>query len=270
MTKQESALELLGELSEQLVSIAEEARGTGDYQTGFEKLRRWKARAARQIGERINNVEGKKLQTKRKSSFRMGDPVGNLIDEARMYSGFLEALDDEIKNHPDDVLNRAEPTSEPEPREPIREDSAQEKNCIFIVHGHDELNLLRAKELVRDRWDLEAVVLSGQPGKGRTLVEKFEEEAQRASFAFVLLTPDDVITQGKNQYGQARPNVIFELGWFYGRLGRERVCILFKNGTKIHSDLDGVSRIEFQDSVTEITTEIESELVAVDILKRSN
>jgi len=68
------------------------------------------------------------------------------------------------------------------------------------------------------------------------------------------------------EYAQARPNVIFELGWFYGRLSRERVCILFKEGTKIHSDLDGISRIQFQDSVLEKAVEIERELVSSGVL----
>lgn len=63
------------------------------------------------------------------------------------------------------------------------------------------------------------------------------------------------------QYPQARPNVIFELGWFYGRLGREKVCILFKKGTKMHSDLDGISRIEFNNLINEkVIEDIRKEL----------
>lgn len=93
------------------------------------------------------------------------------------------------------------------------------------------------------------------------MIQKFEEEAMKAEFAFVLLTPDDTVTKSKGQYLQARPNVIFELGWFYGRLGRARVCILYRKGTKIHSDLDGVSRIEFGDVINEKLEEIERELM---------
>jgi hypothetical protein len=54
-------------------------------------------------------------------------------------------------------------------------------------------------------------------------------------------------TEQAGSYAQARPNVIFELGWFYGSLGHSRVCILFKNGTQIHSDLGGISRVQFAD-----------------------
>ena len=267
MSNQEEAIAIVQELSTQLVDIANEARNSGEYQSGFEKVKRWKDRASRKISSQINQVEGDKLKSKRKGSFRMGDPIGNLVDEARMYLGFLEALEHELQNHPEDVLDRAVPTKEITAQE-VETQVEVVSNCVFIVHGHDELNLLRTKELLRERWALEPVVLSGQPGKGRTIIEKFEDEAQRASFAFVLLTPDDVIQKDENEYSQARPNVIFELGWFYGRLGRDRVCILFKGGTKIHSDLDGVSRIQFKDSVTESMAEIESELVEVGLLEK--
>lgn len=134
--------------------------------------------------------------------------------------------------------------------------------AVFIVHGHDDRNLLRLKEILRDRCKLEPIVLSAKPGKGRTIIEKFEAEAQNAAFASVILTPDDSIAKSGTVYSQARPNVIFELGWFYGRLGRARVCILFKKGTTIHSDLNGVSRIEFGDVVNEKIEEIEAELVS--------
>jgi hypothetical protein len=49
-------------------------------------------------------------------------------------------------------------------------------------------------------------------------------------------------------------------------LGRERVCILFKHGTRIHSDLDGISRIEFDSSVDEKIDEIERELLGAGVV----
>jgi len=104
-------------------------------------------------------------------------------------------------------------------------------------------------------------VLSLKPGRGRTIIQKFEEEAQRAVFALALFTPDDVVNIAGEEYAQPRPNAIFELGWFFGRLGRESVCILFRRGTRIHSDLDGISRIEFDSSVAEKIGEIERELL---------
>ena len=39
---------------------------------------------------------------------------------------------------------------------------------------------------------------------------------------------------------QARQNVVFEAGYFIGRLGRENVAILVDKGIEIPSDLQGV------------------------------
>lgn len=181
-----------------------------------------------------------------------------------MYRGFLLSLKEEIENYPNEVFKTPVSAGSIEvstiPSPPA-------SGAVFIVHGHDELNLLRLKELLKDRWKLEPIVLQSQPGKGRTLIEKFEEEAQRVAFALALFSPDDFVAKPGDMYGQARPNVAFELGWFYGRLGRERVCILFKKGTKIHSDLDGISRIEFSESVSEKVVEIERELLSLGILR---
>lgn len=263
---QQEAIKLIEDLNNQLIEITNETTSTRDTDIGYEKLKRWKERASKNISSKINQIEGKKLSKKRKGSFIMGNPLGNFTDEVKMYLGFLDALKDELINYPEDVLERAVPAQVT--KQEIIKPTNTKNNCVFIVHGHDELNLLRTKELLREHWALESVVLAGKPGKGRTIVEKFEEEAQRASFAFVLLTPDDVIQKNEEEYSQARPNVIFELGWFYGRLGREKVCILFKKGTKIHSDLDGVSRIEFKDSIAEVTNEIETELIEAGLLTK--
>jgi predicted nucleotide-binding protein len=53
----------------------------------------------------------------------------------------------------------------------------------------------------------------------------------------------------------------------YGRLGRDRVCILFKRGTQIHSDLEGIERVEFNESVEEVVSAIERELKAASLLR---
>ena len=102
-----------------------------------------------------------------------------------------------------------------------------------------------------------------EAGMSRALLTKFEDVASHCSIAFALMTPDDQITNGKRQFSQARPNVIFETGWFVGRLGIPRVCLLLKEGTEVHSDIDGISRVVFRDSVEEKVIDIQRELVAV-------
>lgn len=137
---------------------------------------------------------------------------------------------------------------------------------VFVIHGHDQTNALRLRSLLTERFNLQPIILAEQPNVGRSLIEKFEDEAASASFAFALVTPDDVVQTAAVTYAQARPNVVFELGWFYGRLGRKRVCVLFREGSRIHSDLDGVGRIQFRDSIDEKLGEIERELNAAGLI----
>jgi predicted nucleotide-binding protein len=133
---------------------------------------------------------------------------------------------------------------------------------VFIIHGHDELNTHRLTLLLQNNFHTNPVVIISKPGMSRPLIDKYEDSASICSFAFALVTPDDEIAVSPVSYSQARPNVIFELGWFVGRLGKHRVVILLKEGTKIHSDIDGVSRIQFRDNVEEKYLEIQRELAA--------
>ncbi len=133
---------------------------------------------------------------------------------------------------------------------------------VFIIHGHDELNIRRLSQLLQAACGLNPVAMLAKPGMGRPLVEKFEHEAQTCSFAFALFTPDDDVVKPEGAYKQARPNVIYEVGWFIGRLGRERVTLLLNTGATIHSDLDGVSRIHFTDNIEDKFIEIQKELRA--------
>src|SRR5205809_353063 len=84
---------------------------------------------------------------------------------------------------------------------------------VFIIHGHDTTNTLRLRTLLKERYGLTPVILSEQPSKGRSLIEKFESEARNISYAFALLTSDDFISRAGQSYAQARPNVLFEIGW---------------------------------------------------------
>ncbi len=110
---------------------------------------------------------------------------------------------------------------------------------VFIVHGHDEGALQGLARFIGD-IGLTPIILHEQPNQGQTIIEKIERNAD-VGFAVVLLTPDDVFTdKNSNRVLRARQNVMLELGYFLGRLGRARVCALKKDGVEIPSDYDGV------------------------------
>ena len=122
---------------------------------------------------------------------------------------------------------------------PVQTPDASRK--IFVVHGHDE----GAREAVArfiERIELKAIILHEQPNRGLTIIEKFEAEAEQVGFTVVLLTPDDLGGTQANgeQAPRARQNVIYELGYFVGKIGRGRVCLLRKGDIEGFSDFNGV------------------------------
>lgn len=120
---------------------------------------------------------------------------------------------------------------------------------VFIVHGHDN----GVKDSVArfiEKLGFQAVILHEQANEGRTIIEKFEAHAE-ADFAVVLFTPDDMGYQVKQgpEYAKprARQNVVLELGFFMGLLGRNRVAVLHTGDLEMPSDYSGVLFITLSD-----------------------
>ncbi len=119
-------------------------------------------------------------------------------------------------------------------------------HTIFIVHGHDEARKEAvARLLERCVLDAQVVILHEQPNSGRLIIEKFEDYAATASYAVILMTGDDRGSErGKGQYrSRARQNVVLELGFFIGKLGRDRVAVLHGDGVEVPSDILGIGYI---------------------------
>jgi hypothetical protein len=189
------------------------------------------------------------------------------------YGPFILELVDKLNHFPEEIFSSSKISESP-------------GNKVFIVHGHDEANRLKLIDLLKTRFKVPPSVILETPGRGRTIIEMIEEVVPQVCFAFVLMTPDDeVIIPGEKgkpvigtfglsikdlhtikTYSQSRPNVLIELGLFYGAIGRQNVCLLLKEGTELPSDLDGIKRIQFKDSVKEVIEEIEKELRAVGLI----
>lgn len=125
----------------------------------------------------------------------------------------------------------------------VEEEAARPRsNRVFVVHGHDR-EMKQAVARTIERLSLEAVILHEKPNRGQTLIEKIERFSD-VDFAVVLLSPDD--TGYSNADGsdaakpRARQNVILELGYFAGKLGRENVVALHRGSIELPSDYDGV------------------------------
>ena len=132
---------------------------------------------------------------------------------------------------------------------------------VFIVHGHDTKALTDLRDILAD-LGMHPIILKDKPDMGLTIIEKFERYANGSVFAFVLLTPDD--RQAAQEKGlkkfRARQNVIFEMGWFFHKLGRARTRLVHKGIVELPSDITGVIYIEFKNEVAEIREQIRAAL----------
>ena len=106
---------------------------------------------------------------------------------------------------------------------------------VFIVHEHDEAAKYAVARFV-ENLGLTVTMLDDHPNRDGIFINKFEQYVNNAGFAIVLFTAD-------NEFGHrlnAHQNIIFELGYFIGKLGRERVCLLFNGELEMLPDLSGV------------------------------
>jgi hypothetical protein len=132
-------------------------------------------------------------------------------------------------------------------RQMVQADRQQASNEVFIVHGHDNIRHAVANFLTS--LSLRPIMLDDRPNRGQTVIEKLEEHAY-ASFAVVLLTPDD---EGRKKDSGAlnlrpRQNVVFELGYFFAQVGRHKVCALYVPGVELPSDIHGLLYIPLDES----------------------
>lgn len=122
----------------------------------------------------------------------------------------------------------------------VHTDLNHQNNKVFVVHGHDEALKEKVARLL-EKQGLEAIILSERANKGKTIIEKFEENSDVGA-AICLFTGDDIGKEKSEtvEKQRARQNVVYEAGYFMGKLGRERVIMLVDEGIDLPSDLQGV------------------------------
>ncbi len=134
---------------------------------------------------------------------------------------------------------------------------------VFLVHSwnaqlKNEVHVFLVNEL-----QLSVVVMDASPMGGRTLPEKFEATAQEASFAVVLITADEKITkEDGSSIWRIRPNVLLEIGYFWGKLGRKNLAILIERASEIEipTDLAGIGYLPLSGGFSSVKFELLKEL----------
>ena len=124
-----------------------------------------------------------------------------------------------------------------------------ENRNVFIVHGRDH-DTRNEVQRVLHSLSIPTIVLEKEGDAGQTVIQKFEREAARCEYAIIIASPDDegrLRTKARKTAAaadgprpRARQNVVLELGYFLGRLGRDKVFMLHTGNIEQPSDLAGI------------------------------
>lgn len=145
---------------------------------------------------------------------------------------------------------------------------------ILIIHGrsHDRQDVKKILKNAQAEFPElpEPVILQENTLDAKTIPEMFEAMAAQVDAAIAVVTPDDIGATAVNEQGnpvfardirtlelRARENVWVEVGWFWGRLGRDKLIILLKGDqVNVPSDLGSVIRHAYDKSPVERKSEI--------------
>jgi len=128
---------------------------------------------------------------------------------------------------------------------------------VFVVHGHDDKARIQLCDMLKE-LGVNPIVLMEQPDRGQTIIEKFERFAKQSVFAFILLTPDDKQASDleESEVFRARQNVIFEMGYFMSKLGRDRTRLIHRGKVELPSDVTGIIYLPYKNDIEELKDEI--------------
>lgn len=158
----------------------------------------------------------------------------------------LKELKEDIQNKVDNLESLVEKVEllksdiEVLPKSVPFDNSPLNTTHIFIVHGHNTA-IQQSVARTIEKLGLTPIILHEQPNAGKTVIEKFESHSN-VGFAIILLTDDD---EGKAKTEldlkkRARQNVVLELGYFIGKLGRSKVLPLYSETVELPSDIHGL------------------------------
>jgi predicted nucleotide-binding protein len=147
---------------------------------------------------------------------------------------------DDRKDYTYELLLSAIPAAAASTAVPPEEPPVPPAAKAFIVHGHDQAALHQVARFL-EQLDIEPVILTEQPHRGRALIEKLEQNRD-VGYVVVLFTPDDVgrAKADTELKPRARQNVVLEFGYFAAHLARHKVCVLMGEGIEAPTDIDGV------------------------------
>ena len=125
------------------------------------------------------------------------------------------------------------------------------KPRIFLGSSGKQAKLLQAiTRGLKDIADVEPWTTTFNPG--RSTLDRLVELSQEVDFAAFVFAQDDWTSTDASQFGQASPrdNVVFEAGLFGGALGIRRTFLLHATGSKLPTDLLGLTSVRYDPATT--------------------
>jgi len=210
-----------------------------DLQERFQKFSIWHERNKLLLESMFS--DGRPLSQYMPSAFYSGG--GSDLGKARAQNKNVELLVGKLRT----IRENLDLIPDANPDEGKTEDGSVKE--VFIVHGRS-LHRDAVWRVVQQTTGREAIILQDEPDGGSpTVIEKLEREANRAGWAIVVLVGDDEgRLKGEPETNpRARQNVIAELGFFIGRLGRDKVKVVYEPGVELPSDFGGITYIELDE-----------------------
>ncbi|KON62846.1 cAMP-activated global transcriptional regulator CRP [Komagataeibacter europaeus] len=126
---------------------------------------------------------------------------------------------------------------------------AREKIKVFLICSTEALPIARAVQTAFEHdnflttlWTDGVFKISHYP------LQSLEEQVDSSDFAIAVAHADDLTIFRGQEWPSSRDNVVFELGLFMGRLGRQRAILMEPRESKIKlpSDLAGITTITYR------------------------
>jgi predicted nucleotide-binding protein len=116
---------------------------------------------------------------------------------------------------------------------PAADDGARR---VFVSHGRAP-DWREVQSYIEKDIGIQTLELAQEASLGRTIIAKLWEASEQCDSAVIVMTGDDQSVSGE---ARARENVIHEIGFFQGKYGPNRICLLHEEGVAIPSNMQGL------------------------------
>jgi predicted nucleotide-binding protein len=123
-----------------------------------------------------------------------------------------------------------------------------ERIRVFLISSSEAIRIAREVEnQLRADPFITVVWAEGVFRVSNYTLESLEEQLELSDFAVAIAHHDDLTEFREKKWPTPRDNVVFELGFFMGRLGRNRAILMEPREArvKLPSDLAGVTTIPY-------------------------